>query len=495
MAARHVDEPRTTHPARSSDIVFLDAVDLSNAIRTRQVSCKEVMKAYLDHINRFNPQVNAIVSLQDREHLMKQAAERDHQIARGRYLGWMHGFPQAIKDLTSTAGILTTLGSPIFKNNIPKTDDIIVERVKNNGAIIIGKTNTSEFGLGSQTYNSVFGTTLNAYDQTRTAGGSSGGAAVSLALRMLPVADGGDFMGSLRNPAGWNNIYSLRPSWGRVPPGPEGDVFYMQLQVLGPMARTVRDLAWLLSVQAGYEDGQPLGIRQDPVIFTESLKRDFKGTRIAFLGNLNGYLPMEPGVLDLCRKALKDFEEIGCIVEEATPDFDQERLWETWLTLRNFQMAGMLGPLYEDPAKRSLMKPEAIWEIERGLPLGGSAIFKAMTNRTEWYKAMRTLFRKYDYLLIPSAQVFPFAADLHWPKEIAGKTMDTYHRWMQVIILASLLGVPTGTFPIGFNETDLPMGMQVMGKPQSDLSVLQLAYAYEQATGWVQKHKPPLLQG
>ena len=480
--------------AKTSDIVLLDAIDLSNAIRAKQVSCREVMEAFLNHIERINPKVNAIVSLQDRADLIKQAELRDRQLAQGQYMGWMHGFPQAPKDLTSTAGILSTLGSPIFKNDIPKVDTIIVDRVKKKGAIIIGKTNTPEFGLGSQTYNTVFGTTLNAYDQTRTSGGSSGGAAVAVATRMLPVADGSDMMGSLRNPAGWNNIYSLRPSWGRVPAGPGGDVYYtMQLAVLGPMARTVTDLAMLLSVQAGYDDGEPLGIAQDPEIFANTLKRDFKGTKVAFLGNLNGYLPMEPGVLDLCRKALKDFEAIGCVVEEAVPNFDQDRLWQTWLALRNLVVAGNYTPLYNDPAKRALLKPEVVWEIEKGMKLSGSDVFEAMASRSEWYRAMLALYRKYDYLLIPSAQVFPFDAKIHWPKEIAGKQMDTYHRWMQIVIPASLLGVPTGTFPVGFNGTGLPMGMQVMGKPQSDLSVLQLAYAYEQATGWVRKRKPSLL--
>ena len=478
-----------------NDIVLLDAMDLSNSIRTKKVSCREVMEAFLKQIERINPKVNAIVSLQERADLLKQAEERDRQLAQGQYMGWMHGFPHAVKDLAATAGIRTTLGSPIFKNSIPKADALMVSRIKKNGAIIIGKTNTPEFGLGSQTYNTVFGTTLNAYDQTRTSGGSSGGAAVSLALRMLPVADGSDMMGSLRNPAGWNNIYSLRPSWGRVPAGPGGDVYYSQLSVLGPMARTVKDLAMLLSVQAGFDYEQPLGIAQDPAIFVNSLKRDFKGTKVAFLGDLNGYLPMEPGVLELCRKALKDFEAIGCVVEDALPNFNQDQLWQIWLTLRNFQMAGNYGSLYDDPAARALMKPEIIWEIESGRKFTAVDIFKAMTNRSNWYRSMLALFRKYEYILIPSAQVFPFDAKMHWPKEIAGKKMDTYHRWMQIVILASLLGVPTGTFPVGFNAEGLPMGMQVMGKPQSDLSVLQLAYAYEQATGWVQKRKPALLQG
>jgi len=240
-----------------TEITSMHAVDLFRVIRSKQVSCREVMEAFLARIDRLNPKVNAIVSLQDRDGLLRQADERDRQIAGGEYLGWMHGFPQAPKDLALTAGIPITLGSPILKDNVPFQDAIIVERVKRNGAIIIGKTNTPEFGLGSQTYNAVFGTTLNAYDQTKTAGGSSGGAAVALALRMLPVADGSDMMGSLRNPAAYNNIFGFRPSFGRVPYGPTNEIFYQQLGTEGPMGRTVTDLAMLLSVQAGFDSRAP----------------------------------------------------------------------------------------------------------------------------------------------------------------------------------------------------------------------------------------------
>jgi amidase len=459
----------------------MDAVDLSRAIRGKQVSCREVMEAFLDRIDRLNPEVNAIVSLQDREGLLNQADERDRKLARGEYLGWMHGFPQAPKDLALTAGIPTTLGSPILKDNIPLQDAFIVERARRSGAIVIGKTNTSEFGLGSQTYNEVFGTTLNAFDRTKTAGGSSGGAAVALALHMLPVADGSDMMGSLRNPAAYNDVFGFRPSFGRVPYGPTLDVFYQQLATEGPMARNVSDLAMLLSVQAGFDSRAPLSIRENPDVFTRSLERDFKGVRVAWMGDVGGYLAMEPGVLDLCGGALKTFESIGCIVEEALPAFSPERLWETWLTLRGFLLAGIAGPFYRVPEWRALMKPEAVWEVENGLEIRGDAVYRATVDRSAWYLALDALFRKYECLLLPSAQVFPFNAGVHWPKEIAGRTMDTYHRWMEVVIGPSLAGLPTISVPVGFNDTGLPMGLQVIGKPGADLTVLQLAYAYEQA--------------
>ena len=475
------------------DIVSLDAVDLSSAIRSKQVSCREVMQAYLGQIDRLNPKVNAIVSLQDKDGLMRQADARDHQISQGQYLGWMHGFPQAPKDLAATAGIVTTLGSPIMKAFVPVQDAIIVERVKRNGAILIGKTNVPEFGLGSQTYNNVFGTTLNAYDQTKVAGGSSGGAAVALALRMLPVADGSDMMGSLRNPAAYNNVFGFRPSFGRVPNGPALEVFYQQLALEGPMARTVTDLAMLLSVQAGFDSRVPLSNTEDPSIFTKTLKRDFKGVKIAWMGDLDGNLPMEPGIKELCQNALKDFERIGCRVDEALPDFAPERLWQTWLTLRAFLVAGILCPLYANEKNREMMKPEALWEVENSFKLSGTDLFKASTDRSAWYQAVNKMFAEYDYLILPSAQVFPFDAETQWPKEVAGKKMDTYHRWMEVVIGPTLAGLPVISIPVGFSSTGLPMGLQLIGKANADLSVLQLAYAYEQATGWVQKKKPAML--
>lgn len=472
---------RTPLTDAGDGITAMDAVDLSRAIRGKQVSCREVMEAFLDRIDRLNPEVNAIVSLQDREGLLLQADERDRKLARGEYLGWMHGFPQAPKDLALTAGIPTTLGSPILKDNIPLQDAFIVERARRSGAIVIGKTNTSEFGLGSQTYNEVFGTTLNAFDRTKTAGGSSGGAAVALALHMLPVADGSDMMGSLRNPAAYNDVFGFRPSFGRVPYGPTLDVFYQQLATEGPMARNVTDLAMLLSVQAGFDSRAPLSLREAPDVFTRSLERDFKGVRVAWMGDVGGHLAMEPGVLDLCGGALKTFESIGCIVEEALPAFSPERLWETWLTLRGFLLAGIAGPFYRVPEWKALMKPEAVWEVENGLEIRGDAVYRATVDRSAWYLALDALFRKYECLLLPSAQVFPFNAGVHWPNEIAGRTMDTYHRWMEVVIGPTLAGLPAIGVPAGFNDAGLPMGLQVIGKPGADLAVLQLAFAYEQA--------------
>jgi amidase len=471
----------------------MDALTLSGAIKSKKVSCVEVMTATLDHIAALNPWVNAIVSLQNRDDLLTQARARDEQLARGEYCGWMHGFPQAIKDLTATKGIRTTQGSRIFKDFVPAVDAIMVERMKKAGAIIIGKTNTPEFGLGSNTYNDVFGRTLNAYDLSKSSGGSSGGAGVSVALRMLPVADGSDHGGSLRNPAAWNNVFGFRPSYGRVPS--QGlDVFYALMGVQGPMARTVPDLAMLLSVQAGYDARLPLSNRQDPKMFAEPLKRDFKGTRIAWLGDFNGHLPFEPGILELCRNALKAFEALGCTVEEAIPDYPVDRVWETWKTLRAWQAGSALKDLYRNPAHRALMKPEAQFEVENGEKLSAYDIFDADAVRSAWYQAVRAFFERYDYALLPSGQVFPFDAATDWPKTIAGRSMDTYHRWMEVMIPVTMSGCPALSVPVGFNAQGLSMGLQIVGPNHGELACLQLAYAYDQATQWVTKHPPPLLQ-
>jgi amidase len=476
-----------------SEIVMMDACALSAAIHARRLSCVEVMGAYLDQIERFNPRVNAIVSLQDRGDLLAQARTRDDELGRGASRGWMHGFPQAIKDLAATKGIRTTQGSPLLADFVPEADAIFVERVKNAGAIVIGKTNTPEFGLGSHTFNPVFGTTLNPYDLTKTAGGSSGGAAVALASRMLPVADGSDHGGSLRNPAAFNNVLGLRPCYGRVPSNTD-EVFLPQLGVAGPMARKTADLAQLLAVQAGYDPRVPLSIEEDPSVFRAPLDRDVKGLRLAWLGDLDGHLPIEPGILDLCRRALRVFEDLGCTIDEVRPSFDPERIWQAWLILRRWQVGSVLAEFHKDPATRARMKPEAQWEAENGGKVSALELSQASGVRSAWYQTVRRLFETYDHLLLPTAQVFPFDAALHWPKEVMGRAMDTYHRWMEVVIPVTMSGCPAISVPVGLNEAGLPMGMQIVGRNHGERAVLKIAHAYEQATGYVDKHLPPLLR-
>ncbi|MEG7359300.1 amidase [Pseudomonas citronellolis] len=477
-----------------SPLVQLQAHELAQLIRLRQVSCREVMGDYLAHIERFNPAVNALVSLQPAEALLAQADQRDAEGARGEYRGWMHGLPHAIKDLSLTKGIRTTLGSPLYRDYVPERDGIMVERIRAAGAILIGKSNTPEFGLGSQSYNPLFGATGCAYDPSRTAGGSSGGAAAALALQLVPVADGSDMMGSLRNPAAFNNIVGFRPSQGRVPFDDAADLFFDQLGYEGPMGRSVRDVALLLSVQAGSDPRAPLSIAESGKAFAGPLERDFKGARLGWLGDLGGHLAMERGVLELCQRAFADFQAIGCEVESCELGFSAERLWDCWRTLRHWFVAGSLGAACADPAKRELLKPEAHWEVENGLRLSAMDVYQATVARSDWYRAIQRLFERYDYLLLPSAQVFPFDKNLHWPKEVAGRAMDTYHRWMEVVIPATLSGCPVANVPVGFNEQGLPMGLQIIGRHQADLAVLQLAHAYEQATQWYRRCPPPLLE-
>ena len=480
---------RAGRPADLRDLVMLDALSLSTLIKRRQVSCVEVMQTFLDHIEQHNASVNAIVALRSRQELVAEASQRDEQLRRGEYLGWMHGFPHAIKDLSAAKGIRFTSGSPLYANRIATTDDLFVQRIRAAGAIIIGKTNTPEFGLGSQTYNTVYGATATPYDTSRTAGGSSGGAASALALRMVPVADGSDYMGSLRNPAAFCNVVGFRPSWGRVPtPG-----FIAQGGVAGPMGRTTADVAMLLSTMAGPHPSSPLAITEDPEVFTESLKRDFRGTRIAYVGDWNGYLATEPGVLDLCESSFVAFERLGCTIERALPEFAPERIWQLFQEWRWWSMLGY-APLYDDPAKRAEMKPELVWEVEQGLQLSARDVTKAAEARSAWYAAVGRMFERYDYVLAPTAQVFPFDKVLHWPSSIAGRGMDTYHRWMETVAPWTMTGHPVAAVPVGFDARGLPTGIQIVGPDKGDRAVLQLAHAYEQETGWVDKVLPPALR-
>ena len=484
----------TSRSLPNDDIVSLDAVSLSHAIHVRDVSCVEVMNAYLAQIDRMNPAVNAIVAMQDRDALRELAGTRDAQLAKGESLGPLHGFPQAPKDILPVAGMVTTKGSPIHAGEVSRVDAVVFERMRQGGALFVGRTNSPEFGLGGHTYNPVYGTTRNAFDQSRSAGGSSGGAAVSVALRMLPCADGSDMMGSLRTPAAFNNVFGLRTSPGCVPYAPSDDVFFQQFSVVGPIARTVPDLGLLLSVQAGFDARAPLSRKRDrPAEFANALERDMTGMRIGWLGDLNGRLPTEAGLMDTCESALRHFETIGCNVEAASVDFDFDRLWNAWIDLRSLTFSGTNAPLYRDSARRKLLKPEAVWEIERGLKLSGEDVSRAVRDRSAWYQAVNALFDRFDYLVMPSAQVFPFDAGLDWPHAIGAREMDTYHRWMEAVVPATMASLPSLSAPAGFGANGLPAGLQIMGPAQGDLGVLQIGLAYDRASGF-SKTRSPLLR-
>ncbi len=473
------------------DITQWGALDLSRAIHNRQVSCREVMQATLSQVDRFNPQSNAIVSRVDSEALLALADERDAQLTRGESMGWMHGMPQAVKDLSNVAGLRSTLGSPLMKDFVASEDGLMARRMKAAGAIVIGKTNTPEFGLGSHTFNEVFGPTRNAWNPEKSAGGSSGGAAVALAQRMLPVADGSDFMGSLRNPAGWNHVFGMRPSQGRVPMWPAQDVFIAQLGTEGPMGRHVRDVAMLLSTQAGAHPSSPLSLSDAPAVFAGSLDSDPKGQRIGWLGDLQGYLPMEEGILALCESTLKSFSGMGCRVDEAQLGMPPEQIWQAWLVWRQALVGPRVAPFLVNPANRAHIKPEALWEHDQSLGLTGSQLMSASASRTRFYQSMLALFEKFDVLAIPVAQVWPFDVNLRWPQSVAGRAMDTYHRWMEVVIYATFAGLPSISVPAGFGENGLPTGLALIGKPQGDLDLLKLAHAYEMANQAMMAKRPP----
>ncbi len=469
--------------AVAADPTAASATELARAIADGALSSVAVMEAFLDRIDAINPAVNAIVSRVERPALLAQAAAHDRILAEHGPMGPLHGLPIAVKDLVAAAGLPNTMGSPLFRDQVPQTDAIMVARLRAAGAIIIGKTNVPEFGFGSQTYNTVFGTTLNAYDRTRTAGGSSGGAAVALATRMVPLADGTDQGGSLRNPAAFNNVFGFRPSFGRIP-SEAADVFAAAASVLGPMARSVADLALLLSVQVGPDARAPLAAGQTAAAVTAPLDVPVAGRRIGWLGDFGGYLAIEPGILPLCDSALGVFEGLGVHVEPIAIGFPMAELWEAWTVLRGWEIAGNLGEAYADPTKRALLKPEAQWEIARGLGRSGTEITRALAVQTRWYLHLLGLFERFDHLALPSAQVFPFPAELHWPRSVGGREMDTYHRWMEVAIGATMARLPSLNVPVGFNEAGLPMGMQIIGRFQDELSCLQVGQAYDLATRW-----------
>ena len=475
----------------ATNIIDFSAKDLSRAIHQRQVSCHELMQATLTQVDRLNPESNAIVSRVDPEVLLRQAHERDAQLARGESMGWMHGMPQAIKDLANVQGLRTSLGSPLMKDSVAAEDGLMAQRMKASGAIVIGKTNTPEFGLGSHTFNEVFGATRNAWNPHKSAGGSSGGAAVALARRMLPVADGSDFMGSLRNPAGWNHVFGMRPSQGRVPMQPVPDAFIAQLATEGPMARHVADLAQLLSVQAGPHPASPLSLADDPALFAGNLDSDPKGQRVGWLGDLQGYLPVEDGILEVCQSALKSFTDMGCAVDEAQLGMPPEQIWQTWLVWRQALVGPRIATLLLNPANRAHIKAEALWEHEQFLTLTGAQLMAGSASRTRFHHSMLALFEKFDVLAIPVSQVWPFDVTQRWPQSVAGRTMDTYHRWMEVVIYATLAGLPSISLPAGFGTNGLPMGLALIGKPQGDWALLKLAHAYEKASQELINRRPP----
>ena len=458
----------------ASDICQLSAVELARLIRTKDLSAREAVGAHLAQIERVNPGLNAIVTLVA-DRAMERARLADEDLANDREIGPLHGLPIAHKDLQPTNGIRTTFGSPIYRDFVPAEDSLLVERLRRAGAIVVGKTNTPEFGAGSQTFNPVFGATLNPYDRTRTCGGSSGGAAVALATGMLPIADGSDMGGSLRNPASFCGVVGLRPSPGRVPSWPTTTA-WSTLSVVGPMARSVADVALMLSGIAGPDARSPIAIDESGSRFAAPLERDFKGVRVAWWKDLGG-VPVDRRVRAAVDAQRRVFETLGCIVDEGEPDFtDFDAVFKT---MRAIDFLAGVAPRVD--GHRDQVKETILWEIERGERLTVSEIVWAETKRTELYHRMRQFMERYEFFVLPTVQVPPFSVDQPYVTEIDGVAMGTYIDWMKSCYYISIVGNPAISVPCGVTPEGLPVGLQIVGRHRDDWGLLQMAHAFESA--------------
>ena len=461
----------------TDELVFRTARELAAAIRSRELTARQVLQAHLDQIERFNPAVNAIVSL-DADRALDAADEADRQLVEGREIGALHGLPMAHKDTHLTGGLLTTFGSPVHAEFVPEADELIIERLHDAGVVTTGKTNVPEFAAGSQTFNPLFGATGNAYDPTRSAGGSSGGAAVALACGFQPLADGSDMGGSLRNPAAWNNVVGLRPSPGRVPSYP-ASAGWATMGVQGPMARTVADAALMLSVIAGPDPRSPIALQTPGAAFDIDLERDLTGLKLAWSPDLGGQFTVESEILDVLTAAVTAFEETGAVIEAATPDMTGAD--EVFRTLRAWQFQlthATLMRQHGDQVKASLAD-----NIAQGQALSGPDVGRAEVLHTALFHRVRDFFETFDALLMPVTQVSPFPIEQEYPTEIAGVEQPDYLAWMRSAYLISATGSPALSVPAGFTAGGLPVGLQIVGPHHADLLVLQLGHAFERATG------------
>jgi amidase len=484
-----VTQPLAHHDERtgsSDEICFMRAVDILSAIRAKKLSSREVMQAHLKQLHRVNSKVNAIVTLAPEEQLMAQATMADEALAKGNWLGPLHGLPVGVKDLHETNGMRTTFGSPLRKDYVPDFDCRVVQHEKNAGAIVIGKTNVPEFGLGSQTFNPVFGPTRNPYDLTKTCGGSTGGGCVALACGMVPLADGNDMGGSLRNPPNFCNVVGIRPSPGRVSDIPT-QLGWFTLPVSGPVARNVTDCAFFLSVLAGYDHHLPISIEQPGTQFAQPLgARSFKGVRVAMFKDLG--LPWEPEVKNEVQVQRKIFESLGCVVEDAEPDFTDAN--ECFLAWRHWSIELAYGDLVDSHGDQ--VNEYVHWHVEEGRKLTGPYLARIEARRTALFQRLCGFKGEYEFFVLPVNQVLPFDVNQHYPSEIAGTKMENYLAWMKSAYYVSATGNPAVSVPCGFSASGLPIGIQIVGRHHDDWGVLQLAYAFEQATQ-VGKRRPAVV--
>lgn len=465
----------------SAELCLMTARDLAAGIRNRTFSSREVMAAHLDRIDRLNPAINAIVSRLDNSAALALADEADRVLASGAPVGPLHGLPAAVKDLDDAVGFPTTQGSPIFRDFMPERDSLLVERLRKAGLLIIGKTNVPEFGLGSHTYNTVFGATKNPWNPTRTAGGSSGGAAAAVTARMLPVADGSDMGGSLRNPGNFNNVVGFRPSPGLVPTWPTSTP-WLGLSVKGPIARNVADTALLLGAISGDDPRDQLAYPVDPTQFVGVQPRPGRGTRIAWCPDLGG-LPLDPQVRKVLDAQRDTFVQMGCIVDDIAPDLtDAEEIFQV---LRAASLAGSDRNLLE--THRDLLKPEAIWNIEQGLKLTAADTIRAMSKQQALFERLRVFMETYDFFCCAVNQVPPFPIEWSWPQEIDGTKMENYISWMRSAYWVTVTRSPAISVPAGFTDDGLPVGIQVVGRFRDDLGTLAMAAAFEEATRFAER--------
>ena len=468
-----------------SELVWKTAVELAALIKRGEVSATEALRAHLEQIDALNPELNAIVTYLP-EMALELAREADDKQARGDSLGVLHGLPIAHKDANETKGIRTTMGSPVYRDYVPESDDLIIARLKAAGCITLGKTNVPEFGAGSHTFNRVFGATRNPYDLSRTCGGSSGAAAVALAAGMIPIADGSDLGGSLRNPASFCNVVGFRPSPGRVPKYP-GSNAWARLSVDGPMGRTVQDVALMLQAIAGYDPRAPISLEAPASLFADELGRDFMDVKIAYSPDL-GELPVDPQVADTIEEQLPVFSDLGCQLEGAAPDFRDA--YDIFQTLRAWSFELSFAERFAEFGEEQF-KETIRWNVARGQGLTGADISRTEVKRTELFHRVREFLDTYEFLLLPTAQAPPFLLEWEYPTQINGVAMETYIDWMMSCAFITVTELPAISVPCGFTEDGLPVGLQIVGRPRSDFAVLQLAYAFQEATRFYER-KPPI---
>ena len=467
-----------------ADLCFLPAEELAAAIRKKNISPREVVEAVLERIEKVNPKVNAYCTVVP-EMARETARRAEEKVMRGEVVGPLHGVPFSVKDLNLTKGVRTTFGSKIFEHFVPQEDGLIVERMKNAGAILIGKTNTPEFGAGANTYNSVFGATRNPWKPTHTCGGSSGGAAVALACGLGPLATGSDLGGSLRIPAAFCGVVGFRTTPGLIPIYPSL-LAYDNLGVEGPMARTVGDAALMLSVAAGEDPRAPISFPSDPRAFlSAAASPDIRGLKAAWSPDLK-IIPVDQEVREVAGRAARRFQEMGCTVEEAEPDMQGVR--EIIYVTRSLRMLASHADKLEK--WREKMNPNLVWNIEQGFTLTPQRIAEAERERTNLYRRVREFFTRFDLLLTPTVAVPPFPVEMSYPREINGKPLENYTDWFLLTYAMTLTGYPAISIPCGFTREGFPVGLQIVGRKLSETTVLRAASAFEALAPWRYKRPP-----